>query len=462
MKSDGDLKIPAVWSTFTLPDVFVAQGGKTPAKNNPDFWVDGGIPWVSPKDMKVDVLDGSQDKVSDSALTAGGLRLFPANSVLMVVRSGILRHTLPIAIATVPVTVNQDMKVFEPSKFVLPAFLAHMLRAFGRVILDQCAKSGTTVNSVELPALNKLKFPLPPLAEQKQIANKLDELLAQVDSIKTRLDAIPAILKRFRQSVLTAAVSGRLTGVGEPSLQLIATVAEVIGGLTKNKARATMPLTRHYLRVANVYENDLRLDDVAEIGLSIKELEKSLLRKGDLLVVEGNGSLDQIGRVALWQDEIPNCVHQNHLIKIRCHKEKMVPEFLLFFLMSPQGKSEIVSKATSGAGLYTLSISKVSTIVAPVFSIDHQKAIVERVSSLLAFSDQTEQCITEAITRINQLTQSILAKAFRGELTADWREQHPELISGEHSAQALLDRIRAERENLASVRRNRKKKAASQ
>jgi type I restriction enzyme S subunit len=94
-------------------------------------------------------------------------------------------------------------------------------------------------------------------------------------------------------------------------------VAEVTGGLTKNAKRDGLALRRPYLTVANVYANRLELDDIGTIGIQESELARVEMRPGDLLVVEGNGSLSQLGRVAIWTGVIDGCVHQNHLIKVR-------------------------------------------------------------------------------------------------------------------------------------------------
>ena len=303
------------------------------------------------------------------------------------------------------------------------------------------------VNMPRLGTADGLKAPLrlAPLAEQKIIAEKLDTLLAQVDSTKARLEQIPQILKRFRQAVLTIAMSGKLTNLPTANNFKIKDIACVIGGLTKNSKRNNFEKKVPYLRVANVYENELKLDDVTEIGIQPNELRRVSLEYEDLLIVEGNGSLDQIGRAAIWREEIQECVHQNHLIKVRANKEILYPTFLLFYFMSPQGKEEIVSRATSGAGLYTLSISKISSINVPVYSLPDQQEIVRRVEQLFAYADTIEKQVNNALTRVNSLTQSILAKAFRGELTAQWRAENHDLISGENSAAALLEKIKAER-----------------
>jgi len=339
-------------------------------------------------------------------------------------------------------------KLLQPKAFIHPRYAYYSLR-----ILNIPDKG----YSRHFKYFKELEINLPGRLEQKIIAEKLDTLLAQVDSTKARLEQIPQILKRFRQAVLATAMSGKLTNLPTANNFKIKDIACVIGGLTKNSKRNNFEKKVPYLRVANVYENELKLDDVTEIGIQPNELHRVSLEYEDLLIVEGNGSLDQIGRAAIWREEIQECVHQNHLIKVRANKEILYPTFLLFYFMSPQGKEEIVSRATSGAGLYTLSISKISSINVPVYSLPDQHEIVRRVEQLFAYADTIEKQVDSALARVNILTQSILAKAFRGELTAQWRAENPDLISGENSAAALLEKIKAERTASGSKKTTRKK-----
>jgi type I restriction enzyme S subunit len=349
----------------------------------------------------------------------------------------------------------------DSEPFVLNRYLFHWLKT--RDFLNYVTEVSYGVNMPRLGTKDGVAAPfvLAPLAEQKVIADKLDTLLAQVENTKARLERIPQILRRFRQSVLAAAVDGRLTNHTAGNEQSIKDFSAVIGGLTKNSQRSELSIKKPFLRVANVYENELRLDDVHETRVKEAEILRATILAGDLLIVEGNGSVDQIGRVALWQDEIEGCVHQNHLIKIRVDKEKALPKYILYFLMSPQGKERIVNKATSGAGLYTLSISKISAIRAPLFSIEEQTEIVRRVDQLFAHADRIEQQINNALARVNNLSQSILAKAFRGELTKQWRKENPELISGENSAEALLERIKAKQAAMKLVKKVRNRKTTA-
>jgi type I restriction enzyme S subunit len=288
--------------------------------------------------------------------------------------------------------------------------------------LSEFARS-TTVPSLRKGDIENLHLPLPPLAEQQRIADKLDVLLRRVDACRVRLARVPAILKRFRQAVLAAATSGRLTeewreGNGKATDWLSTTfgaAGNVSGGLTKNAGRLKIDFRKPYLRVANVYANRLDLSDVAEIGLTEAEYKKTKLVKDDLLIVEGNGSLDQIGRAAIWTAELPDCVHQNHLIRWRTHG-KALPRFALLWLLSPQGRAALIDVASSTTGLHTLSISKVAALAIELPPLDEQHEIVRRVETLFAYADRLEARYAAAREQVEQLTPSLLAKAFRGEM----------------------------------------------
>ena len=193
-------------------------------------------------------------------------------------------------------------------------------------------------------------------------------------------------------------------------------LGEVIGGLTKNKKREQFELQLPYLRVANVYANELRLDDVTKIGVQESELERVLLEKGDLLVVEGNGSPEQIGRLDIWDGSIEPCVHQNHLIKVRL-QEKDSGNYLTYWLSSLDGRGAILQVASSTSGLYTLSISKVSGLPIPLPPIEEQVEIHNIVSSKLSSIEHLENEIDVQLIKAEKNKQSILASAFLGEIT---------------------------------------------
>jgi type I restriction enzyme S subunit len=353
---------------------------------------------------------------------------------------------------------------------------------------------------VKYEQLAKYRLMLPPTEEQRRIVAKVEALLAHLDNAVTSLDRIKTNLKRYRASVLQAAVEGRLTAdwrkqnpPKETSAELLArilkerrakweetqlkkyaeqgktpprnwkdkypelvkpdttglpdlpegwawgtmdTVGEITGGLTKNQRRLSLPLQLPYLRVANVYLNELRLYDVGLIGLEEKELEKVLIRKGDLLIVEGNGSPDQIGRLAIWDGSIEKCVHQNHLIKVRLY-ENLQPKLAVLWFSSAAGRKCITEVSSSTSGLYTLSVGKVGALPLPLPPLDEQEEIILEVESRLTIADAAEKTVDSALQRAARLRQSILKRAFEGRLVPQDPNDEP--------ASALLERIRAER-----------------
>ena len=159
--------------------------------------------------MKVYTITTSEDSITPKALDR--LSLVPANSVLAVVRSGILSRTLPVSINTIPVTINQDMRAISPRVGISAAFLAYQLIANEREILASCSKHGTTVASIEGPALARFPIWIAPTAEQTRIVAKLEELLSDLDAGVAELKAAQRKLQQYRQSLLKAAVEGTLT-----------------------------------------------------------------------------------------------------------------------------------------------------------------------------------------------------------------------------------------------------------
>ncbi|MXR69954.1 hypothetical protein GNT65_14925 [Shewanella sp. JBTF-M18] len=298
----------------------------------------------------------------------------------------------------------------------------------------------------------ELNFAIPPLAEQRVIADKLDELLAQVESTKARLDAIPAILKSFRQSVLAAAVSGKLTEEwrGENTQQswentlLGDIIIASANGLSKRSGKVGQDTT--ILRLAD-FKNAIRIfGKERQIKLNEKELEKYSLRSGDILVIRVNGSADLAGRFIEYRQNDCSEGFCDHFIRLRLDTEKVLPTYLTFVANEGVGRHYLQSSLSTSAGQNTINQGSVKGLKVPLPSVLEQAEIVRRVEELLAFADSIEQKATAALERVNNLTQSILARAFRGELTADWRAANPELISGENSAEALLAKIAAERE----------------
>jgi type I restriction enzyme S subunit len=247
----------------------------------------------------------------------------------------------------------------------------------------------------------------------------------------------PSKPKRPRDFMGSAKIPSEVT-VPVPAEWLIPAMSDLgqtTGGLTKNQKRNALPLKAKYLRVANVYSNRLELSEIMEIGVTEKELLKTSLITGDLLFVEGNGSIEQIGRVAIWNGDIPNMTHQNHLIRFSANGI-LSSRFALYFMMSPVGRKLIEAQASSTSGLHTLSISKIEGLPIPVCSPAEQAKIVRILDEKLQSAAALEAEIDAAFARAGVLRQSILKRAFSGQLVPQDSTNEP--------AAALLARIKSE------------------
>ncbi len=196
-----------------LRDLGQWSGGNTPSKANSAYWDNGTVPWVSPKDMKVDEIASSEDRITDKALEDGRVSIIPAGAVLFVTRSGILAHTFPVAVTKLPVTINQDLKALSPKAGVSPKYVAHAVRGASQRILKECSKHGTTVASVDTRALLDFEIPMVAPDQQRRIVAEIEKQFSRVDESVANLQRVKVNLKRYKAAVLTAAVSGNLVEI---------------------------------------------------------------------------------------------------------------------------------------------------------------------------------------------------------------------------------------------------------
>ncbi len=191
-----------------------------------------------------------------------------------------------------------------------------------------------------------------------------------------------------------------------------------------------------FLRVANVGKGSLDLSEVHTIEVFEGEISRYGLQQGDLLVVEGNGSPDQIGRAAMWHGEIEPCVHQNHLIRVR-PSPALLPAYLELYWNSPDASRRVRAVASSTSGLHTLSTGKLKVLPVAVPPIGEQKRIVAEAERQLSFVAACERAVVDGLALSAALRRSVLKAAFDGRLAPQDPANEPAIV--------LLERIRRRR-----------------
>ena len=189
-------------------------GGKTPSMANMSFWENGTIPWISSKDMKSPILENTEDHITETALSDSGIILFPENITVIVIRSGILKHTFPIAYVPFRTTVNQDIKALVVRDGVDAKYAFHVIQAYAEDIRTKTKKQGGTVDSLEFSQIMAYKVPLPTLDIQRKLVHILDNFQAICSDLNIGLPAeIEARQKQYeyyRDALLTYASTGKI------------------------------------------------------------------------------------------------------------------------------------------------------------------------------------------------------------------------------------------------------------
>ena len=362
------------------------------------------------------------------------------------------------------------------------------------------------MNTGDRPRVNfdqfaEFSFPLPPLPEQHRIVAEIEKQFTRLDASVAALKRVQANLKRYRASVLKAACEGRLVPTEaelvraegrdyEPADRLLesilaerrarwesqekrrgkykepvapdatdlpelpegwawaslALIGEVRLGRQRSPKRAQGPHMRPYLRAANVTWGGLDLSDVKEMDFSPREYETYRLRRGDILLAEASGSADEVGKPAVWNDQIDGCCFQNTLIRVRVCAEVVL--YLHCHLLS-DARSGALGRAARGVGIHHLGAQRAGSWMVALPPLAEQRRIVAEVERRLSVIQQTEAAVEANLTRAERLRQGILKQAFSGKLVPQDPNDEP--------ASVLLERIRAEREATEAAAKSQRK-----
>lgn len=453
--SDADL--PEGWCYARVQDVFDSFGGGTPNRATAAYW-GGNIPWLSSGDIKRDRIDTASEFITQSGLANSSASMCRRGSVVVVVRSGILAHTLPIALVQVDAAINQDIKCFDCGNDRLNAWLALALRHRAREILLE-NREGTTVQSVKYDTLKQFRLAVPPPEEQSRIMAKIAVLEKYVETARRHLRNVPKIVSHFRLSVLAAAASGRLTEdwrEQHPEIASAATLLKNLAELRKtDKVPAATPTqadgeladlpdswewvrfgdvigelrngisTRPdreppgnpILRISSVRGGAVALDDVRFLPKSDDLIEVYGLRDGDLLFTRYNGSLEFLGVCGMVRGLAGRrLLYPDKLMRVRFDHSFVLPAYAELMFQCPAAREKMVAKAKSSAGQQGISGADVKAQLFPLCPLEEQLEVLRRTEALLRLADKVESRANAASVRVEKLIDSALSRAFRGEL----------------------------------------------
>lgn len=459
---DDEHDLPDGWKLVAAGDIAEVVGGGTPKTTVAgNFSDDGGHPWITPADLTgytEKYISRGRRNLTDQGLATSSAKYMPAGTVLYSTRAPIGY----VAIAENPVTTNQGFRSFVPSSAVESEYLYYGLK-LARQEAEQLAR-GTTFAELSGTNAKKLHVPLAPLDVQRQIVRLLDAASTSNASARLHIAAAARAVERFRQSVLAAAYSGRLTrdwrlahsASVEPAFDFLRRLSDARNGAVKKQPLApfvdagfpdnpdgwewasadalTTLITKGttppgtdmsqgagdipYLKVYN-----LTFDGTVDFtvnptfvprGVHDGLLKRSRVFPGDLLL---NIVGPPLGKVGVVPETYPEW-NINQAIAVFRLLPGVNTEYLKLWLLSSQLMSHFARRAKATAGQYNLTLEICRELPVPIPPADEQAEIVRRVEYLLQFAAKVHSRIDAVSKRVDRTSQAVLAKAFRGELLA--------------------------------------------
>lgn len=407
----------AAWPKVALRDIGTWYGGGTPSKSRPEFWENGEIPWLSPKDMSADVLSETQDHITQTAVEESAVRLVPADSVALVVRSGILERTLPVARVPFVTTLNQDMKAILAREGVDPRWIAYGIRAFEHQLLSTTRKAGTTVASIETSKLQSFELPVPSLDEQRHLIEILEDHLS-------RLDAAAEYTRTASSRLFRMAQAARQQAIDSPSSPMVP-LSQLIQRIETGKSLGgTAPATEDewgIIKVSAMTWGAFRPDENKRIP-DAQANPAYEIREGDLLVSRANTSA-YVGASVLVGQVRPRLLLSDKSLRL-VPRTGVDPAWLNEVLQAPRTRQQISALATGTKdSMRNISQKALLSVLVPDTPAEQQSEVLaaargagDSVESLASAVDRTNR-------RSDALRRAILAAAFSGGLTgsvSDW------------------------------------------
>jgi type I restriction enzyme, S subunit len=398
---------PRGWRRCTLGEVAVRV---TDGTHQSPEWCESGIPFLfvsNIRDRQIDFRTTrfvSEDEhrrltarcpidVGDVLYTTVGSYGNPAR-----VREGTGRFAFQRHIAHIKP--NRDL--------IDPQFLELMLDSrIVRTQADRLAR-GVAQKTLNLRELKSFAIVLPPLAEQKRIAGILDA----ADALRAKRRESLAQLDLLLQSTFLDMFGDPVTNPMGWEIVQIQEIGSVQGGLQVTSKRRSLPIEQPYLRVANVFRGYLLLDEIKTIRLTKAEELRTMLEDEDILIVEGHGNKKEIGRCARWDGSIKQCVHQNHLIRLRCDRSMALPLYVESYMNSEGGRRGLTGTSRTTSGLNTISVSKVKSAAIALPPLSLQRRFAASVESVERQKARQRGHLAE----LDSLFASLQQRAFAGEL----------------------------------------------
>jgi type I restriction enzyme S subunit len=426
MNTPWEDDIPSEWDTIPLKYLMDIQTGGTPRRSNESFW-GGEIPWASSKDMRADEIGDAEEYITQEAVEQSSTEVVPEGSLLMVSRSGILDHTIPVAVTTDRVAINQDIRAYIPrDDTVLPRYIRDIVTGFEQPLLEIWRQQGATVQSLNSDAVADTEFPIPSKEVQDSIVKFCSSKSDKVDSAIGTAESLVESLKQRRVTKIWMEVThsgsepseGKHTNI--PWLGIIPNSWEVtkIGwiydiqlGKMLDESEITGDNLAPYLRNKDVQWWSINTQNLPKMDFSERERSKYQLEAGDVLVCEGG----EAGRSAVWRGDDDEIFYQKALHRVRPMNPDQMPEFFCYFMEFAVKEGLFSSRANQNT-IEHVTVEKLSNQKIPVPPNDEQEEIVQELSESTDKIESALECLEGLRALLKEKRQALITAAVTGQI----------------------------------------------
>ena len=420
-------EIPERWKVAPLCSLCSISGGATPSKDRLDYW-NGDIPWVSSQEVKSSHLRDTSLHITREAIESCSTDVYPTGSVVVVVRSGILKHTLPAAIIDAPMSVNQDIKALEFKSFTTANYFLQYVFGMNDHLLRHLSKEGATVDNLDVHLFSKCPVVFPSIKEQQAIVDYLDTKTTEIDALVVDCEREVELLREYRKAVISEAVTKGL----DPDVAMKDSCVEWIGEVPAEwEIRRVKTLACgqealfldgdwiesdviedegiRYLTTGNVGDGYYKEQGTGFISKETFDKLKCLrVLPGDVLISRLN---EPLGRACLAPDAFNEYVIAVDVVVIR--GEAFLNRFLVYAMNEPHYAETALMRAR-GSTMKRISRTILGELKLPIPPIEEQQAIADYLDTKTAEIDSLITAKREMVDKLREYRKSLISEAVTG------------------------------------------------
>ena len=381
-----------------LGDIFEIGSGGTPSKSHPEYY-GGDIPWVKTGDLKSEYLYEVEDFITKEGLKNSSAKLYEPDTVLIAMYGATIGAT---SILKMDACTNQACAAFKKNDKVIPEYLYYFLKS-QKVKFVKDGVGGAQPN-ISAGYLKKVEMELPSLDEQRAIVEVLDKTTNIMVMRNQEIASLDNLIKaRFVEMFGDMYLNSK--GWSEAKLE---SMADVVSGITKGRKTKSEDLTEvPYMAVSNVKDGYIDWTTVKTIGATQQEIEQYRLLADDVLMTEG-GDPDKVGRGAIIKEPLENCIHQNHIFRVRLDESVVLPEYFAEYLQHQRSKRSFLGCAKPTTGIASINMTQLRALPVLIPPLSKQEEFV----LFKAQVDKSKVAIQAALDKSQLLFDSLMQKYF--------------------------------------------------